>query len=283
MTTQDAPARWSTSLTLHRAAVACAVVLAAGCQTTTTERAAPAPPPPVQLLDAARVELPTDCTVPAGQPYRLSYTVGVDGRHRKPRRDQPAGRPGLPAGRHFEPGSPLSATRQSRRPSGSRPTGCWSAHAAAPEPSMARTIAELTAIAHRHAAAEADGDLAATLATLEPEPVYELYPVGLRMTGLPLARRYYEHFFARTCSADRGLRDAGRMDQRAGRSAGVPRVRAVRRCTGARLPRSLVCSSSATPRSPASGCTPTRSSCASCSSRCGASSKRVAAAHRHSH
>ena len=63
---------------------------------------------------------------------------------------------------------------------------------------MARSVAELTAIAHRHAAAEAEGDLAATLATLEPEPVYELYPVGLRMTGLPLARRYYEHFFART-------------------------------------------------------------------------------------
>ena len=61
---------------------------------------------------------------------------------------------------------------------------------------MAKTIAELTAIAHRHAAAETDGDLAATLATLEAEPVYELYPIGLRMTGLPLARRYYSHFFA---------------------------------------------------------------------------------------
>lgn len=61
---------------------------------------------------------------------------------------------------------------------------------------MAKTVAELTAIAHRHAAAEADGDLAATLATLEAEPVYELYPIGLRMTGLPLARRYYSHFFA---------------------------------------------------------------------------------------
>ena len=61
---------------------------------------------------------------------------------------------------------------------------------------MAKTVAELTAIAHRHAAAEAEGDLAATLATLEAEPVYELYPIGLRMTGLPLARRYYSHFFA---------------------------------------------------------------------------------------
>ena len=61
---------------------------------------------------------------------------------------------------------------------------------------MPKTVAELTAIAHRHAAAEAAGDLEATLATLEPDPVYELYPVGLRMRGEPLARRYYEHFFA---------------------------------------------------------------------------------------
>ena len=62
---------------------------------------------------------------------------------------------------------------------------------------MSRNIVELEGVAHRHAAAEAAGDLAATLATLEPEPVYELYPVGLRMAGLSLARRYYEHFFAR--------------------------------------------------------------------------------------
>jgi hypothetical protein len=66
---------------------------------------------------------------------------------------------------------------------------------------VARNIAELTALAHRHAAAEGEGDLAGTLATLEPDCVYELYPVGLRMTGLPLARRYYEHFFA--CVAPR--------------------------------------------------------------------------------
>jgi hypothetical protein len=62
---------------------------------------------------------------------------------------------------------------------------------------MPKSLAELTAIAHRHTGAEAEGDLAATLATLEADSVYELYPVGLKMTGLPLARRYYEHFFAR--------------------------------------------------------------------------------------
>ena len=62
---------------------------------------------------------------------------------------------------------------------------------------MAKTVVELTGVAHRHAAAEAEGDLTGTLATLEAEPVYELYPVGLRMTGLHFARRYYEHFFTR--------------------------------------------------------------------------------------
>ena len=54
---------------------------------------------------------------------------------------------------------------------------------------------ELVAIAHRHAAAEAEGDLAATLATLEPDPVYEFEPAGLLLRGLPAVKVYYEHFF----------------------------------------------------------------------------------------
>jgi hypothetical protein len=62
---------------------------------------------------------------------------------------------------------------------------------------MSKTVAELTAIAHRHAAAEGAGDLAATLATLESDPTYELFPVALRMTGMDRARRYYQHFFAK--------------------------------------------------------------------------------------
>ena len=61
---------------------------------------------------------------------------------------------------------------------------------------MKKTISDLTAIAHAHAAAEANGDLEATMATLEAEPVYDFHPVGLRMTGAKLTRRYYEHFFA---------------------------------------------------------------------------------------
>ena len=54
---------------------------------------------------------------------------------------------------------------------------------------------ELLAIARRHAAAEANGDLAGTLATLEPEPVYEFEPAGLLLRGLPAVKVYYEHFF----------------------------------------------------------------------------------------
>jgi hypothetical protein len=56
---------------------------------------------------------------------------------------------------------------------------------------------ELIAIARAHAAAEARDDLAATLATLEPDPVYELQPVGRVLRGMAGARRYYDHFFAR--------------------------------------------------------------------------------------
>lgn len=37
----------------------------------------------------------------------------------------------------------------------------------------------------------------ATLATLEPDPLYELLPVGRAFRGLNAARRYYEHFFSR--------------------------------------------------------------------------------------
>src|SRR5688572_7578922 len=84
MTKQDAAARWSTTLTIYRAAVACAAILAAGCQTTTSERTTPAPAPPVRLLDAGHLELPANCAVPTGQPYRLSYLVGVDGRAGNP-------------------------------------------------------------------------------------------------------------------------------------------------------------------------------------------------------
>ncbi len=51
-------------------------------------------------------------------------------------------------------------------------------------------------VALAHAAAETEGDLEATLATLDPDPVYELQPVGLEVRGMDAARAYYEYFFA---------------------------------------------------------------------------------------
>ena len=53
----------------------------------------------------------------------------------------------------------------------------------------------LVAVAKRHAQAEAEGDLATTLATLEATPVYELATVGISFRGKDAARTYYEHFF----------------------------------------------------------------------------------------
>ena len=53
----------------------------------------------------------------------------------------------------------------------------------------------LVAVAKRHAQAEAEGDLATTLATLEDAPVYELATQGISFRGKDAARTYYEHFF----------------------------------------------------------------------------------------
>ena len=61
---------------------------------------------------------------------------------------------------------------------------------------MRLTTEELIEIAHRHARAEADGDLEATLATLDDDPFYELLPVGLCFRGRQAAQVYYEHFFS---------------------------------------------------------------------------------------
>ena len=55
------------------------LMLLAGCQSM-VRPAAPAPEPPARLLDAGRLELPTDCVATSGRTYRMSYTVGIDGR-----------------------------------------------------------------------------------------------------------------------------------------------------------------------------------------------------------
>ncbi len=39
------------------------------------------------------------------------------------------------------------------------------------------------------------GDLDGTLATLDPEPVYELLPMGTLLRGGEFVREYYERFF----------------------------------------------------------------------------------------
>jgi hypothetical protein len=60
---------------------------------------------------------------------------------------------------------------------------------------MALSHKALIEVAHAHSAAEAAGDLAATLATLDDEPIYELQPVGLTFGGMAAVRSYYEYFF----------------------------------------------------------------------------------------
>jgi hypothetical protein len=53
----------------------------------------------------------------------------------------------------------------------------------------------MVAVAHAHAAAEEAGDIDATMATLDDDPIYELLPMGRRLQGREAARQYYEHFF----------------------------------------------------------------------------------------
>jgi hypothetical protein len=57
------------------------------------------------------------------------------------------------------------------------------------------TREELAAVAYAHAQAEAEGDMAATLATLEDDPVYEFQPAGVVLRGMEAAERYYDWFF----------------------------------------------------------------------------------------
>ena len=68
-----------------------------------------------------------------------------------------------------------------------------------------KTREELVAIALAHARSESGDDIELTLSTLEPDPVYELQPVGRVLRGMPAARRYYEHFFAHFRPRVRGV------------------------------------------------------------------------------
>jgi hypothetical protein len=53
------------------------------------------------------------------------------------------------------------------------------------------------ALGSHHAQVETEGDLEATMATLVEDPIYELWPVGLRMQGRSQVVRYYEHLIQR--------------------------------------------------------------------------------------
>jgi hypothetical protein len=49
-------------------------------------------------------------------------------------------------------------------------------------------------IARRHAFHEGAGDIEGVMATLDPEPEYRFYPLGLGFRGTAQARRFYEVF-----------------------------------------------------------------------------------------
>ncbi len=48
----------------------------------------------------------------------------------------------------------------------------------------------------RHAQLEAEGKLDLVMDTLVADPVYEFWPIGLRMRGRDQVRRYYEHLIS---------------------------------------------------------------------------------------
>jgi hypothetical protein len=55
------------------------------------------------------------------------------------------------------------------------------------------SVERMLELGTRHAQLEASCDINGTLATMIPEPVYEFFPVGLRMAGADKVRRYYVH------------------------------------------------------------------------------------------
>jgi hypothetical protein len=88
---------------------------------------------------------------------------------------------------------------------------------------MALTRSELIDVAHEHAAAEAGTDIDRVMVTLDPDPVYELQPVGLALRGTAAARTYYEHFFAtfRPTVAGYELRNEWVTDEGVGQEYGI--------------------------------------------------------------
>jgi len=61
---------------------------------------------------------------------------------------------------------------------------------------MGATRERLIELARTHATAEGGGDMETVLATLEPDPRYELQPIGLEFRGMAAAQTFYRHFFS---------------------------------------------------------------------------------------
>jgi|JI10StandDraft_1071094.scaffolds.fasta_scaffold1238177_2 hypothetical protein len=57
-----------------------------------------------------------------------------------------------------------------------------------------------------HARLEAEGKLDEVMDTLVADPVYEFWPVGLRMRGRERVRRYYEHLIGPFYAAQKSYR-----------------------------------------------------------------------------
>ena len=56
-------------------------------------------------------------------------------------------------------------------------------------------VAGVRALGYRHAEVETAGRMEETMATLVEHPVYDFFPVGLRLEGAGAVRAYYEHLF----------------------------------------------------------------------------------------
>ena len=71
-------------------------------------------------------------------------------------------------------------------------------------------IAHVLAVGMNHAEVETVGTLDETMATLEPDPVYEFFPVGLQLRGTEAVRRYYENLKTKFLP---NVEDAALVDQ----------------------------------------------------------------------
>lgn len=63
-----------------------------------------------------------------------------------------------------------------------------------PAVSISPSLAKLLQAARDHNDAEAALDTDATVATMEGEPIYDLWPIGLRLTGRDFTKKYYEYY-----------------------------------------------------------------------------------------